>query len=99
MIAVGWLTAEVVQAFGVALATVIGAFTAHQAGQVRQLRTRVTELESQDRTDIERFRTLVRLIRQLLQHGDELTVLLTQHAPAAKPPAPPVIPDWLQPEL
>ncbi|MGV9616824.1 hypothetical protein [Nocardia xishanensis] len=95
----GWLNADVIQAIGVAVATVIGAITAHQAGQVRKLRTRVTELENQDRTDIERFRTLVRLIRQLLHHRDELTGLLTQHAPAAKPPAPPVIPDWLSGEL
>ncbi|GAA5086961.1 hypothetical protein [Nocardia iowensis] len=95
----GWLNAEVVQAFGVALATVIGAFTARQAGQVRKLRDRVTELETQDRTDIERFRTMVRLIRTLLHHRDELNGLLAQRAPDVKPPEAPAIPDWLTAEL
>ncbi|PXX60393.1 hypothetical protein DFR70_110235 [Nocardia tenerifensis] len=92
----GWLNADLVQAFGVALATVIGAFTARQAAQVRKLRYRVTELETQDGTDIERFRTMVRLIRALLHHRAELTGLL---APDVKAPEPPVIPEWLATEL
>lgn len=95
----GWLNADIVQAFGVALATVIGAFTARQAGQVRKLRDRVTELETQDRTDVERFRIMVRLIRALLHDRAELTGLLAQHAPAVKPPEAPGIPDWLAAEL
>ncbi|MEU2032830.1 hypothetical protein [Nocardia amamiensis] len=95
----GWLNADIIQAIGVAIATVIGAVTALQAGQVRKLRTRVTELERQDRLDIDRFRTMVRLIRQLLRHRDDLTGLLAQHAPTAKPPEVPVIPDWLFSEL
>ncbi|MBF6333314.1 hypothetical protein [Nocardia transvalensis] len=82
-----------------AIATVIGAVTARQAGEVRKLRARISELERRNRSDTERFREALRLIRQLLRHSDELADQLRQHVPGVKPPAAPEIPDWLDNEL
>ncbi|WP_054812169.1 hypothetical protein [Nocardia arizonensis] len=95
----GWLNADIVQAFGVALATVIGAITARQAGQVRQLQARVTELEGQDLTDADRYRTLVRLVRQFQRQRDDLAVVVGRTDPTAKVPEAPEIPEWLAGEL
>ncbi|WP_109523554.1 hypothetical protein [Nocardia aurea] len=91
----GWLNADIVQAFGVALATVIGAITARQAGQVRQLQARVTELEGQDLTDADRYSTLVRLVRQFQRQRDDLAVVVGRKDPTVKVPDAPPIPDWL----
>lgn len=95
----GWLNPDLIQALGVAVATVIGAVTARQAGEVRKLRTRVAEFERQSRSDGERFRDALRLIRQLLRHSDELTSQLRQHVPGVEPPDTPAIPAWLENEL
>lgn len=95
----GWPTPDFVQALGVAIATVVGAVTARQAGEVRKLRARITELERRNRSDSERFRDALRLIRQLLRHSDELTAQLRQHVPGVKTPAAPAIPAWLENEL
>ncbi|MET7772444.1 hypothetical protein [Nocardia sp. NPDC005366] len=95
----GWLNADIVQAFGVALATVIGAVTARQAGQVRQLQARVTELESQDLTDADRYRTLVRLVRQFQRQRDDLALTVGRVDPTVKVPEAPTVPDWLAGDL
>ncbi|MGW4364515.1 hypothetical protein ACWEKT_02625 [Nocardia takedensis] len=95
----GWLNADIVQAFGVTLATVIGAVTARQAGQVRQLQNRVTELENQDVTDVERHRTLVRLVRQFQRQRDDLAVAVNRSDPTVKIPEAPPIPEWLAGDL
>ncbi|MBF6063271.1 hypothetical protein IU500_17450 [Nocardia terpenica] len=95
----GWSNLDFVQALGVAIATVVGAVTARQAGEVRKLRARITELERRNRSDSERFRDALRLIRQLLRHSDELTDQLRQHVPGVKTPAAPAIPAWLENEL
>ncbi|MET7774101.1 hypothetical protein [Nocardia sp. NPDC005366] len=95
----GWLNADIVQAFGVALATVIGAITARQAGQVRQLQARVTELENQDLTDADRYRTLVRLVRQFQRQRDDLATTVARADPTMKVAEAPAIPDWLAGDL
>ncbi|WP_067836024.1 hypothetical protein [Nocardia lijiangensis] len=95
-----WLSPELVQAFGVAVATVIGAVTAWQAREVAKLRARIETLESQAVDDKKRFRDAIRLIRALQQHIDELRGFLRLHVPGQEPPAARYeIPPSLQEEL
>lgn len=82
-----WLNPELVQAFGIAVATVIGAITAWQAREVGKLRTRVESLEAQAADDKKRFRDAIRLIRALQHHIDELRGFLRLHVPGQEPPA------------
>ncbi|WP_405160080.1 hypothetical protein OG203_27020 [Nocardia sp. NBC_01499] len=81
------LDPELVQAAGMALASVIGAVTAWQAREVNKLRTRVEVLESQAAEDKMRFREAIRLIRALRVHIDELRAFLRLHVPGQEPPA------------
>ncbi|TQM29874.1 hypothetical protein [Nocardia bhagyanarayanae] len=95
-----WLSPELVQAFGVAVATVIGAVTAWQAREVAKLRARVETLESQAVDDKKRFRDAIRLIRALQQHIDELRGFLRLHVPGQEPPvARYEVPSSLQEEI
>ncbi|MEV6321363.1 hypothetical protein AB0M45_09225 [Nocardia sp. NPDC051787] len=94
-----WLNADLIQAVGVAIATVIGAVTARQASEVRKLRTRVTDLERQTGTDQHRLRDALRLIRSLMRHSDEVTTQLRHNVPGVEPPDFPAIPAWLEDEL
>ncbi|MEU8895481.1 hypothetical protein [Nocardia sp. NPDC048505] len=95
-----WLNAELVQALGVALATVIGAVTAWQAREVSKLRERVEQLEAQAADDKTRFRDAIRLIRALQLHIDELRSFLRLHVPGQEPPAVRyVVPDSLKEEI
>lgn len=82
----GWLNPELVQAIGIAVATVIGAVTAWQAREVAKLRERVVALEEQAETDQQRFRDAIRLIRALQLHIDELLAFLRLHVPGQEPP-------------
>ncbi|MBL1072962.1 hypothetical protein JK358_00975 [Nocardia sp. 2] len=81
-----WLNPDLVQAFGIAIATVIGAVTAWQAREVAKLRERVAALEDQAVTDQRRFRDAIRLIRALQRHIDELLSFLRLHVPGQEPP-------------
>ncbi|PXX65376.1 hypothetical protein DFR70_104440 [Nocardia tenerifensis] len=81
------LSPELVQAFGMAVATMIGAVTAWQAREVSKLRARVDILESQAVDDKKRFRDAIRLIRALQQHIDELRGFLRTHLPGQEPPS------------
>ncbi|MFI7001369.1 hypothetical protein [Nocardia sp. NPDC050175] len=95
-----WMNPELVQAFGIAIATVIGAITAWQAREVGKLRTRVDVLETQAADDKRRFREAIRLIRALQQHIDELRGFLRLHVPGQEPPkARYKIPSSLQEEI
>ncbi|MEU2256158.1 hypothetical protein ABZ540_23600 [Nocardia xishanensis] len=95
-----WLSPELVQAAGVALASVIGAVTAWQAREVTKLRARVETLENQALDDKRRFRDAIRLIRALQQHIDELRGFLRLHVPGQEPPeARYKVPESLQEEL
>ncbi|WP_141717669.1 hypothetical protein [Nocardia altamirensis] len=91
---------ELVQACGMAVATVIGAITAWQAREVSKLRTRVEVLETQAADDKKRFRDAIRLIRALQHHIDELRSFLRLHVPGQEPPSARYrIPPSLQEEL
>ncbi|MBH0777016.1 hypothetical protein [Nocardia bovistercoris] len=81
-----WLSPELVQASGMAMATVIGAVTAWQAREVNKLRARVESLEAQAVDDKRRFRDAIRLIRALQDHIDELRLFLRIHVPGQDPP-------------
>lgn len=81
-----WFNPDLVQALGVAIATVIGAVTAWQAREVAKLRDRVVALEEQAATDQRRFRDAIRLIRALQKHIDELFAFLRLHVPGQEPP-------------
>lgn len=81
-----WLNPDLVQAMGVAVATVIGAVTAWQAREVAKLRERVVALEDQAASDQRRFRDAIRLIRALQRHIDELLAFFTLHVPGQQPP-------------
>ena len=81
-----WLDPELVQASGMAMASVIGAITAWQAREVNKLRTRVESLEAQAVDDKKRFRDAIRLIRALQDHIDELRLFLRLHVPGQEPP-------------
>ncbi len=80
------LNADLVQAVGMAIATVIGAVTAWQAREVAKLRERVAALEDQALSDQRRFRDAIRLIRALQRHIDELLSFLRLHVPGQEPP-------------
>ncbi|MFJ4656121.1 hypothetical protein ACIP5Y_33035 [Nocardia sp. NPDC088792] len=77
---------ELIQATGVAIATIIGAVTAWQAREVAKLRERVAALEDQAISDQRRFRDAIRLIRALQSHIDELLAFLRLHVPGQDPP-------------
>lgn len=94
------MSPELVQASGMAVATVIGAITAWQAREVGKLRTRVDVLETRAADDKKRFREAIRLIRALQQHIDELRGFLRLHVPGREPPAARYkIPSSLQEEI
>ncbi|MEV0031444.1 hypothetical protein [Nocardia sp. NPDC050793] len=93
-----WLNAELVQAIGIAIATVIGAVTAWQARQVKQLQARVATLEEQMAQEHKRFKSAVRLIRGLLRYIDDLTAVLRRAGQDA-PPNPVTIPAELEEEI
>ncbi|WP_433660805.1 hypothetical protein ACQPW1_00500 [Nocardia sp. CA-128927] len=94
-----WLNAEFVQAFGVAVATVVGAFSAWQAKQVRQLRERVDALEAQMAEEHRRFKAAVRVIRGLLRHIEDLVVFISRRTGDPPPPNPVSIPAELEEEI
>ncbi|QLY30839.1 hypothetical protein [Nocardia huaxiensis] len=95
-----WLNPDLVQALGVAVATVIGAVTAWQAREVAKLRERVAALEDQAASDQRRFRDAIRLIRALQRHIDELLAFLRLHVPGQEPPqAKYTIPTTLEEEI
>ncbi|MRH86189.1 hypothetical protein GFY24_01695 [Nocardia sp. SYP-A9097] len=81
-----WLSPDLVQTTGAAMATVIGAVTAWQAREVAKLRERVAALEDQAASDQRRFRDAIRLIRALQSHIDELLTFLRLHVPGQEPP-------------
>ncbi|RBO82059.1 hypothetical protein [Nocardia puris] len=93
-----WLTAEIIQAIGVAFATVITAWTAHQAREVRRLRERVEELEQQQQDERQRFRAAAKVIRQLRRYADDLCDAM-RRAGLVPPPSPVVIPPELAEEI
>uniref|UniRef100_UPI003F498B56 hypothetical protein n=1 Tax=Nocardia suismassiliense TaxID=2077092 RepID=UPI003F498B56 len=94
-----WLTAELVQALGVAVATVIAAVTAWQARQVKQLRERVEILEQQMEKEHARFRTCVRIIRSLLRHIEDLGAFIRRRIGEDPPANPVTIPPDLDEEI
>ncbi|WP_282775852.1 hypothetical protein [Nocardia sp. CC201C] len=81
-----WLTAELVQAFGIAIGSVIGAVTAWQAREVKKLRARVDALEMQAGEDHKLIRTAGRVIRSLLADRDALLHFISLHLPGIEPP-------------
>ncbi|QIS16565.1 hypothetical protein [Nocardia arthritidis] len=91
---------ELIQAAGMALASVIGAVTAWQAREVNKLRARIEALETQAADDKRRFRDAIRLIRALQHHIDELRTFLRLHLPGQEPPVARYrIPSSLQQEI
>ncbi|WP_280441185.1 hypothetical protein [Nocardia brasiliensis] len=94
-----WLTAEFVQALGVAVATIVGAVSAWQAREVRRLRTRVEALETQLAANHARFRAALKVIRGLLRHIDTLTAFVHVRTGEQPPANPVVIPPVLEQEL
>jgi hypothetical protein len=82
----GWLTAELVQAFGIAIASIIGAVTAWQAREVKKLRTRVDALEAQAHEDHKLIRQAGRVIRSLLADRDALLNFISLHVRGVEPP-------------
>ncbi|MFI9507582.1 hypothetical protein [Nocardia sp. NPDC052566] len=94
-----WLNADLVQATGIAIATVVGALTAWQARQVRQLRERIEALEDQLAEDRSRFKAAVRMIRALLRHIEELGAFIKLRTGEAPPANPVAIPTTLEDEL
>lgn len=101
-----WLTPEVIQQLGVAVAAIIGAATAWQAKIVSRLRSEVQELRGEVstlKTEAEkergRFRDAIRLIRGLLRHIDDLVLALREHAPHHQPPPVPPTPTSLEEEI
>lgn len=93
-----WPTAELVQAVGVAIATIIAALTAWQARQVRHLRERVDALEQQMATEHARFRSALRVIRSALRYIDDLSAAI-RRAGQNPPPNPVTIPPELEEEI
>jgi len=101
------LSPERIQQMGIAATTVIGAFTARQAREVKKLRAEaealkgeVAELKSGRAEDQAKFREAVRFIRKLLAHIDHLDTFLRQHAPEGQPPnLRPEIPESLIEEI
>nr|WTA71308.1 hypothetical protein OHB51_35530 [Micromonospora sp. NBC_00855] len=81
-----WLNAELIQAIGIAIASVIGAITAWQAREVKKLRGRVDVLEEQSTKDHKLIRTAGRVIRSLLADRDALLNFITLHMPGSEPP-------------
>jgi len=101
-----WLTPEVIQQLGVAVAAVIAAATAWQAkivsrlrAEVDALRGEVTDLRTEAAKERGRFRDAIRLIRGLLRHVDELILTLREHAPTHQPPPTPPIPTTLEEDI
>ncbi|MFI5781215.1 hypothetical protein [Nocardia sp. NPDC051570] len=95
-----WLTADLVQAVGVSIASVVGAFSAWQARQVRQLRERIEVLEAQMAREHARFKAAVRLIRSQLRYIDRLRGFITYPVPGEPPPEPDYeIPPLLEDEI
>ncbi|MGW4123610.1 hypothetical protein [Nocardia sp. NPDC004711] len=81
-----WPSAELVQASGLAVGSVIGAVTAWQAREVKKLRGRVEVLEAQAKTDHKLIRSASRVIRSLLADRDALLNFISLHIPGAEPP-------------
>lgn len=81
-----WLTAELIQAVGIAIASIIGAITAWQAREVKKLRTRVDALEAQASDDHKLIRTAGRVIRSLLADRDALLHFISLYLPGVEPP-------------
>ncbi|KZM68369.1 hypothetical protein [Nocardia terpenica] len=95
-----WPSADVIQAIGVAIATVVGAFSAWQARQVRHLRERIEALEAQMAAEHARFRAAIRLIRAQLRYIDRLRALLTYPVAGQSPPEPDYeVPPLLEDEI
>ncbi|MBF6133520.1 hypothetical protein IU501_10965 [Nocardia otitidiscaviarum] len=92
-----WLNPDLVQAFGIAVATVVGAFTAWQAREVKRLQERVAVLEEQMAEERGRFREAVRLIRALFRYIEQLVDSLRRLG--EDPPAAPEIPERLAEEI
>ncbi|WP_327100077.1 hypothetical protein OIE68_15635 [Nocardia vinacea] len=93
-----WFNAELIQAIGIAIATVIGAVTAWQARQVKQLQARVASLETQMATERGKFRKAVRVIRGMQHYIDDLCAAM-RRAGQDPPPNPVVIPTELEEEI
>ncbi len=81
-----WLTAELIQAIGIAIASIIGAITAWQAHEVKKLRGRVDALEKQSAKDHKLIRTAGRVIRSLLADRDALLNFISLNLPGTEPP-------------
>lgn len=95
-----WPSADVIQAIGVAIATVVGAFSAWQARQVRALRERIEALEAEMTSEHARFKAAIRLIRAQLRYIDILRGFLLYPVPGHRPPDPDfVIPPELRDEI
>ncbi|OBA62178.1 hypothetical protein A5780_19150 [Nocardia sp. 852002-20019_SCH5090214] len=92
------MTPELIQAIGVAIVGIIGAFTAWQAKKVSELQSRVAELETQMAAERGKFRAAARVIRALQRYIDQLTDLLTR-AGQNPPPNPVVMPPELEEDL
>lgn len=81
-----WFTPELVQAIGIAVASVIGAITAWQAREVKKLRQRVDALEAQAEEDHRLFRLAGKVIRGLLADQASLLTFIGLHLPGVEPP-------------
>ncbi len=90
-----WLTADLVNSFGVAISAVIAAvfapILAWQGREVKKLQTRVADLEVSDKAKTGKIRDAARFIRQLLAYIDK-------HVPSDAAPMP-AIPESLAEEL
>ncbi|MFE3057622.1 hypothetical protein [Nocardia sp. NPDC059239] len=93
-----WPTPELIQAAGVAVATVIAAVTTWQAREVAKLRTRVDVLEVALAAKDRKITLAFKLLRALLRHIGELEACL-RHLGETPPVATYTIPDELAEEI
>ncbi|MFI2561583.1 LapA family protein [Nocardia farcinica] len=93
-----WLTGDLVQSIGIALATVIGAVTAWQGRRIAELQRRVAELEEQMADERGKFRSAVRVIRSMRRYIGDLCDAMSR-AGLVPPPSPVEIPAELEEEI
>ena len=94
-----WLNADLINALGIAIATVVGAASTWQNRQIKNLKIRIEDLEAQAADDRMKFRHAVIFIRQLMRYIDELKGYLRAVAPSSEPPTAPHIPEDLEEEI
>lgn len=93
------LSPERITAFGMAFSGILTAWVGAQTLQVKKLRARVDELETQSTRDRKLLSSALGFVRELLWHIRVQDLLLRQHAPGVDAPEPPEIPDDLKEEV